>query len=109
MSHYVKNIGHPHTIDSKIKSGLADKGESGTHIRPDDPHENTHKQGHTIFFLSACDNRITSNTACTLELTQFPDKGREAHLLSGLSHSSHISTGKLCDAGCKSIFDEQIV
>ena len=34
MYHYVNNIGHPHTIDITIKSGLADARASGTYIRP---------------------------------------------------------------------------
>ena len=38
--HYVKNIYHPHTIDNIIKSGLMNTGASGTHTRPDNPHEN---------------------------------------------------------------------
>ena len=49
MSHYVKNIGQPHTIDSTIKYGLVGTGESGIYISPENPHENSHKRGHTVF------------------------------------------------------------
>ena len=51
MYHYVKNIVHPHTMYSTIKYGLADTGASSTYIRQENPHENTHKLGHTIFFV----------------------------------------------------------
>ena len=50
MSHYFNNVGHPHTIDITIKSGLIYTGSSDTYIRPDDPHENSHKKGHTFLF-----------------------------------------------------------
>ena len=76
MSHYINNIDNPHTIDIIIKSGLADTGSYDTYIRPDDPHENADKLGHSIFILSACGNKIPSNTACTLTFPQFPYKGR---------------------------------
>ena len=51
MYHYVNNIVHPHTIDSKNKSGLADTGASGTYTKSDDNYKNSHKQGHTMFFI----------------------------------------------------------
>ena len=47
--------------------------------------------------------------ARTLELPQFPAEFIDAYLLPGLSHSSIISIGKLCDAVCKAIFNEQTV
>ena len=63
MSHYVNNVGHHHTIYSTEKYGLADTGSYGTYIRPDNPHENPHKQGHTILFSSPYGSRIPSYTA----------------------------------------------
>ena len=109
MSHYVNSIFHPHTIDSTIKSGLVDTGSSGTYTRPDNPHENAHKQGHKYFVSSSCRNNIPSNIARTLELPQFPAEFIDAYLIPGLSHSSLISIGKLCDELCKAIFNEQTV
>ena len=109
MYHYVNNSGHPHTIDSAIKYGLADTEASGTYIRPDNTHKNAHKLGHTIFFSSSCGIKIPSNTLCTLALPQLAVKGREAQLLPVLSHRSLISIGKLCDAGFKETFDKQTV
>ena len=62
------------------------------------------------FFVSpSYVNKIPSNTACTLAFPQLPAEGKEANLPPGLSHSSLVSIEKLCDAVCKSIFDEQIV
>jgi hypothetical protein len=47
--------------------------------------------------------------ACQLSLPQLPITAREAHILPGLTHSSLISFGKLCDAGCEAKFDNQKV
>ena len=66
MSHYINNIGHPHSIYITIKYGLAYTVASVTYISSDYPHKNTHKQGHTVFFSSACVNKLTSNTSRTL-------------------------------------------
>ena len=98
MSHYFKNIYHPHTIDSTIKSILADAGASNTSIRTDNPFGNENKRGHTIVISSACKTNLPSNTESTLSFTQFPFEGREENLLPGLSQISLISIGKLCDA-----------
>jgi hypothetical protein len=40
-----------------------------------------------------------------LNLRDLPTAAREAHTIPGLSHSSLISIGKLCDAGCTAEFD----
>ena len=101
MSHYFNNIGHPHKIDSTIKYRLADTGASGTYTRSEDPHENAHKRGHTIFISPASGNKMSSNIACALALPHFPDKSGGAHLLPGISHSSLLSIVKLYDAGCE--------
>ena len=53
MSNYINNISHTHTIDIAKKYGLTDTGVSVTYIRLESPHENAHKQGQTIYFLSA--------------------------------------------------------
>ena len=44
-----------------------------------------------------------------IALAWLASEGRESHLIPDLSHSSIISIGKLCDAVCKTIFDEQTV
>ena len=51
----------------------------------------------------------STNDACQLNLPQLPLTAREAHLIPGLTHSSLISIGKLCDSGCTAIFDAQQV
>ena len=109
MYHYVNNIDHPHKIYSTIKYGLADTGASVKYTRTDNLHENAHKQGNNVFVSSACDNKLTPKTARTLVLPQLTYELIEANLTPGLSYSSIISIGKLCDAGCKAIFYEQKV
>ena len=52
MFQYVNNNGHPHTIDSAKEYGPTDIGKYGTHIRPDDTHENEHTQGKCFDFTS---------------------------------------------------------
>ena len=44
-----------------------------------------------------------------LNLPQVPEQGRQAHLLPGLTHSSLISIGQLCDVGCQATFDQKSV
>jgi hypothetical protein len=51
----------------------------------------------------------STTAACQLSLPQLPITAREAHILPGLTHSSLVSIGKLCDAGCEAKFDNQEV
>jgi hypothetical protein len=51
----------------------------------------------------------STTAACQLSLPQLPITAREAHILPGLAHSSLVSIGKLCDAGCEAKFDNQEV
>ena len=99
----------PPTIDITIKYGLVNTGSFGTYIRPYDPHWNPHKRAYTKTHSSSCGNKLPSNTSCTLAFPQLSYKLRETRLLPGLSQRSLASILKLCDAGCKSIFYEQIV
>ena len=47
----------------------------------------------------------STTDACSLALPQLPAEARDAHILPGLTHSSLVSIGKLCDAGCTATFD----
>ena len=49
---------------------------------------------------------LHSTKACRLELENLPEDVRKAHTLPGLSHSSLIYIGKLCDAGCEASFNQ---
>ena len=109
MYHYINNTFQLNTIYSAIKYVLADIGESSTYIRPDNPNENAHEIGHTNLYSSAYGNKIQSNISCKILLTQLTAKGMEIHLLPGLSHRYIISIEKICDAGCKTIFDKHTV
>ena len=50
-----------------------------------------------------------TNVACELNLPQVPAQGRQAHLLPGLTHSSLVYIGQLCDAGFQATFDQTYV
>jgi hypothetical protein len=47
--------------------------------------------------------------ACNLDLTQLPATAREAHIIPGLTYSSLMSIGKLCDADCEATFTKHAV
>jgi hypothetical protein len=91
-------------------TGITDTGASGHYIRPHNPHntDSTTKLP-TIVGLpnGMCLQSTTTN--CTLALPQLPEAALDAHILPGLTHSSLISIGKLCNAGCTAIFNAQTV
>ena len=47
---------------------------------------------------------MLSNEECTFELPQLPQKSIEGHILAGLTCSSLIYIGKMCDTRCKEVF-----
>ena len=52
-------------------------------------------------------NIIYSTHTCNLDIPWIPHAVTEGHIVPGLAHSSLISTGKFCDAGCRVAFDEE--
>jgi hypothetical protein len=87
-----------------------DTGASSHYLRSCDPHTTT---GHTkpSITVGLPNSAMLQSTmaACQLSLPQLPITAREAHILPGLAHSSLLSIGKLCDAGCEATFDDQQV
>jgi hypothetical protein len=118
------HIGDPHRTKINIQqentmcqtpptstiTGITDTGASGHYIRPHNTHntDSTTKLP-TIVGLpnGVCLQSTTTN--CTLALPQLPEAALDAHILPGLTHSSLISIGKLCNAGCTAIFNAQTV
>jgi hypothetical protein len=94
-----------------VKTGIADTGASSHYIRPGDPHTtNTGNTKPTITVGLPNGDMLQSTTAaCQLSLPQLPITARKAHILPGLAHSSLVSIGKLCDAGCEAKFGNQEV
>jgi hypothetical protein len=89
------------------QTAIADTGASGHYIRSNNPHIRTY--GIKTPILVGLPNGAvlqSTSTTCKLALPQLPDNAREAHILPGLTHSSLVSIGKLCDAGCQATFDE---
>jgi hypothetical protein len=92
------------------KTGIADTGASSHYICTSDPHTTTGNTKPTIIIGLPNGVMLQSTTAaCQLSLPQLPITAREAHILPGLAHSSLVSIGKLCDAGCEAKFDNQEV
>ena len=95
------------TIDT---TAIADTGASGHYLRPNDPHIETN--GTKTPILVGLPNGAvlqSTNKTCKLALPQLPPDAREAHIIPGLTHSSLVSIGQLCDAGCEATFDKQKV
>jgi hypothetical protein len=90
---------------------IADTGASGHYIRPQhDPHtSNSTTQDSITVGLPNGATLQSSNTNCALNIPQLPHEARKAHLIPGLTHSSLVSIGTLCDAGCKATFDRNTV
>ena len=87
-------------------TGIADTGASGHYIRPTDPHHtNGAIKAPILVGLPNGDCLQSTNKECTLALMQLPTTARTAHIIPGLTHSSLISIGTLCDAGCTATFD----
>jgi hypothetical protein len=89
---------------------IADTGASGHYIRPQDPHQTngTQQDSITVGLPNGATLQSSPNN-CTLDILQLPDAAQKAHLILGLTHSSLVSTGTLCDAGCKATFDRTTV
>jgi hypothetical protein len=52
---------------------------------------------------------IQSSHTCNLLLTDLPHQARQADILPGLVHNSHISVGQLCDNACSVTFTQDQV
>jgi hypothetical protein len=86
---------------------IADTGASGHYIRTNDPHTNTGINRASISVGLPNRTVLRSNKEeCLLNPPQLPIAAQDANVIPGLTHSSLISIGKLCDAGCKAEFDE---
>jgi hypothetical protein len=89
---------------------IADTGASGHYICPQDSHNTNNTTQTTITVgLPNGDTLQSNDTGCELDIPQLPQEARQAHLLPGLTHSSLVSIGKLCDEGCEATFDKNKV
>jgi hypothetical protein len=96
-----------HTPTMHNITAIADTGASGHYLRTNDPYKTDGTTRSPILVgLPNGANLQSTNQTCNLDLPQLPQAARDAHILPGLTHSSLISIGKLCDAGCTAIFDE---
>jgi hypothetical protein len=85
---------------------IADTGATGHYIQPSDPHTKTGILRTPINVGLPNGTILQSNKdTCLLNINELPIAAQEVHTMPGLTHSSLISTGTLCDAGCTAEFD----
>jgi hypothetical protein len=100
----------PSQHTNRTPTAIADTGASGHYIRPQDPHNSIGNTQATITVGLPNGNTLQSSTNnCTLSFPQLPIEARQAHLIPGLTHSSLVSIGVLCDSGCEATFDDKQV
>jgi hypothetical protein len=99
--------GAGHSARLRVPMAIANTGASGHYIRPRDPHQTNGTTQQTITVGLPNGNTVQSSTNnCTLNLPQLPHDVRIAHIIPGLTYSSLISIGTLCDAGCEATFNK---
>jgi hypothetical protein len=69
------------------------------------PIVNKKKAKHPITITLPNGKLIHSTHTCNLDNPWLPEHITEAHIVTGLAHSSLISTRNFCDAGYKAVFD----
>ena len=89
-----------------VQMALSDSGATGHFLVDGAPAINIQPTQNPIHILLPNGNRIQSTHTCNLDIPWLPNHVTEAHIVSGLSHSSLISTRKFCAAGYKVIFGE---
>jgi hypothetical protein len=86
---------------------IANTGVTGHYSRPSDPHTKTGILRTPINVGLPNGTILQSNQeTCLLNLNELPRAAREAPTIPGLTHSSLISIGTLCDAGCTAEFNQ---
>jgi hypothetical protein len=89
---------------------IADTGASGHYIRLHDPHTSDGTPQNTITVGLPNGATLQSKAIdCALNILQLPHEAWKAHLIPSLTHSSLVSIGKLCDAGCEATFNRATV
>ena len=92
-------------LPTSDNDAIADTGASGHFLQPGAPHEPSDRQAPPIRVKEPSGAYMQSSKNCKLVLRSLSEAARHAHILPGLSHSSLVSIGVLCDAGCTAIFD----
>jgi hypothetical protein len=88
----------------------ADTAASGHYLWTKDPHH-TNGTTKTPILLGLPNGTClkSTNKMCSLALPQSPSAACDAFILPALIHSSLVSIGKPCDAGCTATFDKHQV
>ena len=90
-----------------VKYALSDSGASSHFLMKGLPAVNIKIAELPIAIKLPDDSIIWSTHTCNLDNPWLPHEMTEAHIVSGLAHSSLISTKKFCEEGCKVVFDEE--
>ena len=93
--------------NSKVISAILDSGASSHYLRPVDSTAASNllydPDGSTVTLPNA--STITANHLAQLPLSnKLSPQAQQAHVLPGLTNSSLISVGKMCDDDCDVIF-----
>ena len=100
---YANNIIHQ-TLENKNKTGILDTGETGHYLQVGAPHSLKTNIGPPISVGWPNVQTIQSIKPCLIYFPSLPEEAREGHIIPSLTHSSLVSTGKLCDAGFTAYF-----
>jgi hypothetical protein len=97
-----------HTPTTSSISAIADTGASSHYLCTPYNTDGTTKSPILVSLPNGASLQSTNKT-CNLALPQLSQAAQDAHILPGLTHSSLVSIGELCDAGCTATFDEHKV
>ena len=91
-----------------VDQAVADAGATGHFVLSGAPVIDIRPLTNPLIVNFPDGERVKSTHTCKLDLPWLPRKAGEAHIVSGLAHTSLVSIKVVCDAGCKVIYDDQL-
>ena len=93
--------------NNKVEYAISDSGATSHFIIEGAPVVNLQVAKQPITVRLPDGSTLQSTHTCNLDIPWLPKEATEAHIIPGLAHSSLISTRKLCNAGCKVVFEDE--
>ena len=109
--HIINNEINENCLSSTIPNhttGFIDTGASYHYLHPEAPHAKSDLLAPPIQVAEPGGGSMQSAGMGNLHCATVPDAAKEAHILPGI-HTSLLSAGKLCDAGCVAMFTKEDV